>query len=1425
MAVTHYTQWKSRVRGTLNGEGALFEIRINVGTNDYDWDVSNPTDSILLKDLIVSDFGRTRWQRFDENADMVAAQRIIEIIDSFSFNGMVDGSEIGVQDLIPEKTSLIPFIFNDPAKTYHVWLSHLDPNDFSLIEIYFYGQVVIPFFEGQFNLVFQPMGNAEMKRQTKKILITSVSELLKNRSIEEIVSGSMTDGVHDGIVAGLGAADVFTIGGFDTKYKPWFYGMIQNPDYGGLGPEPIDGFYNKIAQFQAAGTLITNTFNPCYYVGGSKSVNPLFPFGWSNNMYGMPDGFQAVSYATVLGKMAEIAGFTFSSADSDNVFAQYIPSFTTFTVDGVNADRYNLQGLIDTHILDVVAINYNVRFGVKPVIPNQLHFSQNDDDGSFQTVAIDSVAGTSPTILTLHDEINMIVGISGQRIGINDGAGKHVYYMTVIDQTHVSLQNAAGSPASYSMTGTAALYYANSAYWDWNTPVTFDRTKSFSEMLKIICFRFGYLIDWDIHQSGPNKGLPKLILRDMLKSAGSIPSAWQSQTRSAMVLGGDTGAKQLPKQNVALHYAGDDAKIYCPVATGESISIEINGRSKQWGRKFGYILSDIINNANEATGQQQDTCFGVITITDKAPTPNVFFTIDLTSPSGWVPGAADYYYLDNPSSMYNSTLLVSAILTDTGDWSGFYPISYEDYGAAQSLDWDARLPDATTIHDGRNTPLWDNRFNTLNAKAIYYANVFLNSSTVENRSFNTATDDDGMIRTLRPCLTGDWQDEDGIVRTHLIHSIEVDESHSLCICQIVPAPPSPGSMVQYEVVVKNGSGGGGSTGGAGVNTGGGGGTNPSNTGGFVKTLPKSPSDNIVQGDTDTQKELILRDKSDTHSADKLIIDNKDGTIIYGGLHGYGSTLALGKMFFTNTKNAFEIKSDGANTGEFRFYNTGGTHYTAIKANGTIASDVTFTLPNADGSNTFVIQTNGIGVLSFVDPTSFIPTAAVILAPSTPNRNRIQSTANNTSALEIKGRTSESVPHFVVTDSTGTNQFTIDNTSANFFDQNLWIIQVAGRSGIGLVSAGPSLSFGNSGDVLTSGGPSGPLSWTPPSTGGVTSITGTVHQIIASASTGAVTLSTPQDIDTTSAVRFARLGLGVNPDASIPLLVDRSAVGASHVDGIVSQNVTAATSGVQAQFAPRIRQHASLWNTGSGGSSKTVDAVLRLSTTGGLSVNPFSWNLSVDNSDGSGYVDYIILGYTASSTRFVQFPTYASTDGVVTLNGGTLTMNTLAANSILFAGSTTAVNGSSANFKFAPSTGLLIKQPTSGNLIETLQSNGSSSKTQANEATVAGGATTLIDTFATASDTVITCRYVVTWRQTNGANLGKGGFDIIQSAYHNISGVLVQIGGDAHGGVDDSNVPTPTAATNVNGTSIEIKLTAPATHNYNVSVFSTYYERA
>lgn len=64
----------------------------------------------------------------------------------------------------------------------------------------------------------------------------------------------------------------------------------------------------------------------------------------------------------------------------------------------------------------------------------------------------------------------------------------------------------------------------------------------------------------------------------------------------------------------------------------------------------------------------------------------------------------------------------------------------------------------------------------------------------------------------------------------------------------------------------------------------------------------------------------------------------------------------------------------------------------------------------------------------------------------------------------------------------------------------------------------------SGYVLTATS-STTATWQPLPAAGVTSITGTANQVIASVSTGAVTLSLPQSIGTTSSVQLGSLGIG------------------------------------------------------------------------------------------------------------------------------------------------------------------------------------------------------------------------------------------------------------------------------------------------------------
>ncbi len=67
------------------------------------------------------------------------------------------------------------------------------------------------------------------------------------------------------------------------------------------------------------------------------------------------------------------------------------------------------------------------------------------------------------------------------------------------------------------------------------------------------------------------------------------------------------------------------------------------------------------------------------------------------------------------------------------------------------------------------------------------------------------------------------------------------------------------------------------------------------------------------------------------------------------------------------------------------------------------------------------------------------------------------------------------------------------------------------------------SYGTAGQMLTSNGTA--VYWSSPAAGGVTSITGTANQITASASTGAVTLSAPQNLHTGANFQVNSLGVG------------------------------------------------------------------------------------------------------------------------------------------------------------------------------------------------------------------------------------------------------------------------------------------------------------
>ena len=63
------------------------------------------------------------------------------------------------------------------------------------------------------------------------------------------------------------------------------------------------------------------------------------------------------------------------------------------------------------------------------------------------------------------------------------------------------------------------------------------------------------------------------------------------------------------------------------------------------------------------------------------------------------------------------------------------------------------------------------------------------------------------------------------------------------------------------------------------------------------------------------------------------------------------------------------------TGELKLYDSDDSNYVGLQSAGTVSSDITWTLPSADGSNGQALTTNGSGTLSWADAGSADPSSA------------------------------------------------------------------------------------------------------------------------------------------------------------------------------------------------------------------------------------------------------------------------------------------------------------------------------------------------------------------------------------------------------------------------------------------------------------------
>ena len=122
-------------------------------------------------------------------------------------------------------------------------------------------------------------------------------------------------------------------------------------------------------------------------------------------------------------------------------------------------------------------------------------------------------------------------------------------------------------------------------------------------------------------------------------------------------------------------------------------------------------------------------------------------------------------------------------------------------------------------------------------------------------------------------------------------------------------------------------------------------------------LLKQGAKTIVYSDASTMVD-VMSDLGDI-SATGLTVSAGDATISAGNTDITGDINLTGNMLATGNVDILTAKS-------LNFQDTTGGQYVGLKANGTVGSSFTLTLPTADGNADQALKTNGSGLLSFGD---------------------------------------------------------------------------------------------------------------------------------------------------------------------------------------------------------------------------------------------------------------------------------------------------------------------------------------------------------------------------------------------------------------------------------------------------------------------------
>ncbi len=178
------------------------------------------------------------------------------------------------------------------------------------------------------------------------------------------------------------------------------------------------------------------------------------------------------------------------------------------------------------------------------------------------------------------------------------------------------------------------------------------------------------------------------------------------------------------------------------------------------------------------------------------------------------------------------------------------------------------------------------------------------------------------------------------------------------------------------------------------------GTPAVSTGGYLNIAASTFTDNATAASGTATSWAAHAVQRPTLAATNTSVTTTDATTLYvANVPAAGTnetiTNAWAAWFAGTAGTSTNVRIDGAmvlnpfgtsagNTGELRCRElaANGTNYVGFKSADSLAANVIWTLPSADGTNTQVIQTNGSGVLSFAATTAAATQAEMETATST-----------------------------------------------------------------------------------------------------------------------------------------------------------------------------------------------------------------------------------------------------------------------------------------------------------------------------------------------------------------------------------------------------------------------------------------------------------